>query len=83
MRKYRLNHTCDVPLLLCLPSLERMAEVVNQLDQYQREHYQSQLKIDIFDTPRVEINAPDYDELHEIEIEREMRRPPHKPKKVR
>ena len=73
-----------VPLLLCLPSLERLAEVAEKLDRYQREHHNVGYAFprELLEDSRPVIAAPDWQELDEMETAREMSRPPKSPRRV-
>jgi len=73
-----------VPLLLCLPSLERLAEVAEKLDRYQREHHNVGYAFPwkLLEPSRPVIEAPDFAELDEMETACEMQQPPKSPRRV-
>ena len=64
-----------VPFLICL-SLDRIANIIQELDDYQKEHYGLRFKRPAYldEIPEPIINAPDYEYEEEKEIEREMSR---------
>jgi len=73
-----------VPLLLCLPSLERLAEVAGKLDRYQREHHNVGYAFPwkLLEDSKPLIDAMEWVELDEMEAAREMQQPPKSPRRV-
>ena len=69
-------------LLDCISSLEEWGKVCTELDNYQKKHYNERFTAPADDYKQVVINAPDYEEMEEIRMDKEMRQRPHGPRRV-
>jgi len=85
MRKAKRIYKAETPLLLRLSSLEKLADVVEKLNRYQRAHHRQDFVLppEFLEPPAHVIDAPDYEELAEMEIQREMKQKPKHQKRVK
>lgn len=65
------------PLLYCLPTTDRISEVAQKLDEWQRRYHNRRfiLPPDSFEQ-KTWYDAPDYEELEEIKLKAELKRAP-------
>jgi len=64
---------------------DKWAELLNQLGSYQKKHHPGhtwRLPREALALPPLVINAPNYEEEQAMELDREIRQPPHSPRRV-